>query len=117
MFVAIFKTRRQFLELLANAWKERPTQIPGGFVVPIDKTQSRGSIPAVDELPPEAIAPNLRRQVRSAGFGSNSSEKDRDTQLHERDQGQTGSEGSNKPSYPTTTNPTKTKICKPTKGG
>ena len=53
----------------------------GGYSAFAGSKESRGDkkIPAIDELPPEVIAPNLKGMQKSSGFGTNKSKKASDT--------------------------------------
>lgn len=79
------------LEKLADARKEKSSQIVSGGTARSEK--SRSSVITVDELSPEAIAPNLRKMQQSSGFGSSSGKTHSDSQLHKRDKNMSGNEG------------------------
>lgn len=113
------------LEKLADAWKEKPVQqvVSGGIAPSTRSEKSRSSVPAVDELPPEVVAPSLRKMQQSSGFGSSGGKAHSDSQLHQRDQGKTGSEGCGEPTGgddtpdSTATTASKTKTSSPQNRG
>ena len=66
------------IEAISNAWKSQQT--PSHWAG-TDTTASRQvKAPSlVEELPPEVIAPSLKKMQRSAGFGTNISDKNSDS--------------------------------------
>jgi len=67
------------IKAITNAWKT--TIPPSDFSSNKDITPTTGAKAAstVKELPPEAIAPSLKRMQRTSGFGSGISDKNSDT--------------------------------------
>ena len=59
----------------------------------------------VAEIPPEIIAPNLKRPPKSRGGFGTTVRSDDNTPLQQTDQSETGSEGGSRPPHKTTTDP------------
>jgi len=65
------------LEKLADVWNNKVSNKQNwGSATPTEVTRS---INSVQELPPEVIAPNLKKMRKSAGFGTNTGNANRDS--------------------------------------
>jgi hypothetical protein len=76
------------LRELVNAWSERRVApVDSESTGPVKSTSGRGGEESVDELPPEILAPSLKKPPRpQGGFGSRVGKSDDGSQLHERNQ-------------------------------
>jgi len=63
------------------------------------------SFRVVAEVPPEVIAPNIKRPPKSRGGFGTTVRSDDNTPLQQTDQSETGSEGGSRPPHKTTTDP------------
>lgn len=67
------------IEQLTNAWQSQTTKTGVWTGADAIASQSIKATSLVEELPPEVIAPSLKKMRRTSGFGSNPSDKNSDT--------------------------------------